>query len=133
MKEETTLSLEEAGRIPLGATGVKRADCLAWSPGGQVLAVAGLGDEVLVWDVNGGRLLTVYSGHSGCEEVLALSWSPDGTRLASSASDHTVQVWEPHTGKQLWLVEFGEGPARSQRHAARALARDRHWGMEEID
>lgn len=67
---------------------------LAWSPGGQWIASAGL--EVHVWNAFSGDQRLVYRGHTA--KVNAVAWSPDGRYLASGSVDKTVQVWDAVTG-----------------------------------
>lgn len=64
---------------------------LAWSPDGQMLAVACSDRIVRLWDTKTGRRIVEYKAHTG--PVLGLSWSPDGKSLASSSADNSVCIW----------------------------------------
>ena len=67
--------------------------CLAWSPDGHRLAVAGVpGGVAMVWDQATGERHEWQINHT--EEVNALAWSPDGRLLASASSDSTVSLFD---------------------------------------
>ena len=70
--------------------------CIAWSPHGRSLAVAGDATEVEVWDVQTGSVSSTYTGHT--DIVTSVSWSPCGRYLASASRDGTVQIWNAATG-----------------------------------
>jgi hypothetical protein len=95
---------------------------LAYSPHGQVLAVAAIGDKpgtgvdtsVRLWDPLRHTVLGRLSGYTGLIESIA--FSPDGRLIAAGGLDHTVRIWDATTGKQLavltghtsivWSVQF---------------------------
>ncbi|HZU97673.1 MAG TPA: hypothetical protein VFF73_13315 [Planctomycetota bacterium] len=64
---------------------------LAFSPAGDVLAAAGLGGVVHVYDVATRSVRATLQGHDG--SVRALAFSPKGDELVSASSDGTVRVW----------------------------------------
>ncbi|MDF2265179.1 hypothetical protein P2Q00_06945 [Streptomyces coacervatus] len=68
----------------------------AFSPDGRLLATAGAGHDVRVWNVSApahasalGRSLT---GHTGV--VTWAGFSPDGRTLAAAGDDRTVLLWD---------------------------------------
>ena len=70
--------------------------CIAWSPHGRSLVVAGDAAPVEVWDVQTGSVSSTYTGHT--DIVTSVSWSPCGRYIASSSRDGTVHIWNAATG-----------------------------------
>jgi WD40 repeat protein len=64
---------------------------------GRWLAAAGLGDSVLIWDMEQKTLARELAGHS--EAVTCVAFSPDGRWLASGSDDRTIRLWNPQTGE----------------------------------
>jgi WD40 repeat protein len=87
----------------------KKANNLAFSPEGGVLASAGCGQvspgtgscsgEILLWDTETGEKLSALGGHEG--EVLSLAFSPDGETLASTGLDGTIILWDVPSFQKL--------------------------------
>jgi uncharacterized caspase-like protein/uncharacterized protein YgiM (DUF1202 family) len=76
---------------------------LAFDPANQILA-SGSGDHsIRLWDVQTGRLQTIFKGHTA--PVRTLAFSPKGNFLASGASDKTTRIWNLQTGKEA--ASFG--------------------------
>ena len=71
---------------------------LLFSPDGKILA-CGEGQNVKLWDITTGELITTFRGHIGLVHYLA--FSPDGSILASADGDGTVLYWNIKTGDQL--------------------------------
>ena len=71
---------------------------LLFSPDGKILA-CGEGQNVKLWDITTGELITTFKGHIGIVDNLA--FSPDGSILASASGDGTVLYWNIKTGDQL--------------------------------
>ena len=71
---------------------------LLFSPDGKILA-CGEGQNVKLWDITTGELITTFRGHIGLVNYLA--FSPDGSILASASEDGTVLYWNIKTGEQL--------------------------------
>ncbi len=77
---------------------------VTFSPDSRRAAAGSRSGNVLVWDVDTGKLLctcrrdnTGVRGHlSG---VYALAFSPDGKRLVSASYDRTVRLWDAATGE----------------------------------
>jgi WD40 repeat protein len=65
---------------------------LAFSPDGRLLAHAGPGTALKVWDAATGRELVKYAGQSVLIDGLA--FAPDGSSFASGGSDGTALVWD---------------------------------------
>lgn len=64
---------------------------IAWSPDGQVLALAGSQGVWLYWPSESWRQPSLLKSASTLESV---AWSSDGHWLAAGGDDGTVQVWE---------------------------------------
>ncbi|NQT14127.1 MAG: hypothetical protein HQ582_15340, partial [Planctomycetes bacterium] len=93
-------------------------DALAFSPGGDSLAIA-LGSarlrsselatrvaqsfEVVLWDVAARETGATLQGHTGA--VRSVEFSPDGKTLATGSDDLTARLWEPRFGIQLAVLE----------------------------
>ena len=82
-------------------SGRKRTEAIntiAFSPDGQTLATA-IAQEVHLWNVNTGKHLSTFKGHTGPVHVVA--FSPDGKTLASVSRDrerssiHPTILWDP--------------------------------------
>ena len=73
-------------------------NAIAFSPEGQTLAT-GIAQEVHLWDVDNGKHLSTFKGHTG--PVHAVAFSPDGKTLASVSRDreqssiHPTILWDP--------------------------------------
>ena len=71
---------------------------LLFSPDGKILA-CGEGQNVKLWDITTGELITTFRGHIGLVDYLA--FSPDSSILASASEDGTVLYWNIKTENQL--------------------------------
>lgn len=69
---------------------------LAYRPDGSVLAVAGTGGELRLWDLATRTRARALVGHTGT--VKAVSFSPDGGVLASGGEDHVIRLWNVADG-----------------------------------
>ncbi|MCW6004310.1 hypothetical protein K1W54_06905 [Micromonospora sp. CPCC 205371] len=70
---------------------------VAFSPDGRTLASASDDGTVRLWDMLGGRLRAVLTGHS--DLVWMVVFSPDGRTLASASDDGTVRLWDMPGGQ----------------------------------
>ncbi len=78
-------------------TGGEWPFCLAFHPKLSRLAV-GAGSEVLVFDLERGRLLRRLPHPTGTR---CLAWRPDGRRLAVSCHDMRLYLWDAEAGRQV--------------------------------
>ncbi len=69
---------------------------VAWHPDGSLLAAAGVGGEVRIYQTSDGSRKQRLSGHDGA--IYALAFSPDGTSLYIGGFDGLVRVYDPATG-----------------------------------
>lgn len=65
---------------------------LAFSPDGQLIAVASDHQTVNLWRASDGTLVSELTGHKG--NVISLAFNADGSRLASGAADKSAIVWD---------------------------------------
>ena len=84
-------------------------DDIAFSPGGQYLAVAS-GIGVWIYEVTTSRALMLIPTESS---VSSVSFSPDGATLASGAWNGTVKLWDVATGEPIATLEGHEGRVSS--------------------
>lgn len=79
---------------------------VAFSPDGKMLAAAGVGTKIELWDTQTGKLLETLDGHG--EDIQALAFSPDGKLLASASDDYTVKLWNMPGGSLARTLEGHE-------------------------
>lgn len=66
---------------------------IAWSPDGEMLAVPGLRNDVVMYDRDTSeKLFTLKGEHE--KAVCFLSWSPNGKYMATSSLDKQVLIWD---------------------------------------
>jgi len=75
---------------------------LAYSPDGRLLAAAGDGGLLQLWDVTTGERGADLAGHEGT--VRSEAFSPDGKTLVSAGFDHTIRLWDPITGQCIAMM-----------------------------
>lgn len=66
--------------------------CVAWSPDGSKIAIAGSGQVVEIWSTENWERQYTLTGHTF--DILSLAWNPAGDRLASASRDKTIRIWE---------------------------------------
>ncbi len=83
---------------------------VAWSPGGDRIAVASSDATVRIFDAERGSLVRTIPGHR--DWVLAVAWSPDGSRIATGSRDRTAKVFESSSGTLLTTYGRHDAPVR---------------------
>jgi WD40 repeat protein len=74
---------------------------LAFNPDGREIVEAGLTGEVVIRQVEDGKVLRVVGRHG--RRVCSVAWSRDGKMIASTG-DGSVKLWDAATGKELCSV-----------------------------
>lgn len=82
---------------------------VAFSPDGKTIVSGGWTIEF--FDVQTGKMLRRYEGHSG--RIDSVAFSPDGKRVVSGGGDSKVKVWEVGTGRLLHLLDAHTGRVNS--------------------
>ena len=78
--------------------------CVAYSPDGRSLVVAGTGGAVSIWDAHSGTLRRRLLGHAA--SVVAMALSPDGSRLVTAGLDRTVRIWHAASGAEVLCLRY---------------------------
>jgi WD40 repeat protein/Flp pilus assembly protein TadD len=86
---------------------------LAFHPDGRRLTAAHSYEGVVTWDIETGREVGRFAGHTG--EVYRVAYSDDGRILASAGDDGQIWIWDTATNQKRRVLEghvstFG-GPA----------------------
>ena len=81
-----------------GGTGV--CNSVDFSPDGNTLVSDINGNYLCMWDVNTGRQIRTFFGHSHYV-ISAIAFSPDGKTLVSGGSGGDVKFWNAETGEYI--------------------------------
>ena len=74
--------------------------CVAYSPGGVVLASGGTDDYMRLWRVSNGKALDTYK-HGG--DINSIAFSPNDTWIASGSDDGKVRLYKWSTADDTWV------------------------------
>ncbi|OOV11992.1 hypothetical protein [Deinococcus sp. LM3] len=75
----------------------------ALHPGGQLLALASLDNEIHLLSLPKGKKVRTFRHDGWCNDV---TFSPDGRFLLSASEDRTARLWSVETGLELHRFEF---------------------------
>jgi len=78
---------------------------LAWSPDGNLLAVAGVSGPITLHDGENGAVRHSLAGHT--LDTMAISWHKDSRILASVGQDGKVRLWDVEAGTQTAEIAGG--------------------------
>ncbi|MFF7777517.1 hypothetical protein ACFZCG_24250 [Streptomyces tanashiensis] len=80
-----------------------KSTALAFSPGGEYLAVGDASGSVALWDGRLTRRLGVLPGEANApyQFVSALAFSPDGRTLAVAGDEGTLQLWDTDSHQRI--------------------------------
>jgi WD40 repeat protein len=84
-----------------------RANHLAFTPDGRLLASANQDNTVCLWDTHAKKKLPSLQGHM-CH-VSSVAFSPDGKRLASGSEDWTIRIWDLESGLTTLTLKGHQG------------------------
>ncbi|RKZ56946.1 MAG: hypothetical protein DRR08_20300, partial [Candidatus Parabeggiatoa sp. nov. 2] len=84
---------------------------VTFSPDGRLLAYGSGDNRVRLWDVQSGRLLKSFEGHS--QSVTSVAFSADGLMLASGSEDKTIRLWDINSKTFLKTFEGHRGVVNS--------------------
>ncbi len=62
-----------------------------------------IGESVVIWDLEQGRLVREFGGQTG--QLRSLAWSRDRNRMACSYRDNTVKVLDANTGEHVSTLQ----------------------------
>ncbi|KZV16002.1 WD repeat and HMG-box DNA-binding protein 1 [Dorcoceras hygrometricum] len=92
---------------PNNASDVSAMNILAWSPDGEMLAVPGLKNDVVMYDRDTAeRLFSLRGDH--LKPICFLSWSPNGKYLATSGLDQQILIWDVDKKQDIDRQKFSE-------------------------
>jgi WD40 repeat protein len=78
-------------------------DDIALSPNGKTVVSGYWDGKVKLWDVETGKVIQRWTGHTGI--VMSVCWSADGDRVVSGSGDGTARVWNVKTGKRILKIK----------------------------
>lgn len=92
---------------PNNGSDVDVLNVLAWSPDGEMLAVAGLKNDVVMYDRDTAeRLFSLKGEHS--QPICFISWSPNGKYMATSGLDKQILIWDVEKKLDIDRQKFSE-------------------------
>ncbi|KAG6413774.1 hypothetical protein SASPL_126488 [Salvia splendens] len=92
---------------PNNGTDVSVMNILAWSPDGELLAVPGLKNNVVLYDRDTAEKLFSLSGDH-LQPICFLSWSPNGKYIATSGLDKQILIWDVDKKQDIERQKFSE-------------------------
>ena len=102
----------------------KRADGIAFSPDGRLVATSGDDMLVKIWDAATARELRSLA-HTA--PARAVAFSPDGARLAAGAFDGQIKIWDAASGRELQSLKTSDQTSTRRRINALAFSPDGRW------
>lgn len=95
------------GIAPVTFSDQSAMNVLSWSPDGDLLAVPGLKNDVVMYDRDTGEKLFSLRGDH-VQPVCFLSWSPNGKYMATSSLDKQILIWDVEKKQDLDRQKFSE-------------------------
>lgn len=75
---------------------------LAWSPGGDLIAMGDADNSIRLWNAVSGELVSTHRGHTS--GVSGIDWNPTGSRFVSASADGTLRIWSPSSKHALLVL-----------------------------
>ncbi|KAL0396910.1 UNVERIFIED_CONTAM: hypothetical protein Scaly_0139400 [Sesamum calycinum] len=92
---------------PNNGIDVSLLNVLAWSPDGEMLAVPGLRNDVVMYDRDTAeKLFSLRGDHT--QPICFLSWSPNGKYMATSGLDRQILIWDVDKKQDIDRQKFTE-------------------------
>ncbi|KAL0430000.1 UNVERIFIED_CONTAM: hypothetical protein Sradi_0626000 [Sesamum radiatum] len=92
---------------PNNGIDVSMLNVLAWSPDGEMLAVPGLKNDVVMYDRDTAeKLFSLRGDHT--QPICFLSWSPNGKYMATSGLDRQILIWDVDKKQDIDRQKFTE-------------------------
>ncbi len=88
---------------------------IALAPDGELIAAAGAGAVIHLFDTTTDELRRTIPTHQG--ETNGIAFSPDSSQIAATGDDGTVRVWDLDSGKQRFSTPVDEGLAYQVRYS----------------
>lgn len=95
------------GIAPTNGSDHSISNVLQWSPDGEMLAVPGLKNDVVMYDRDTAEKLFSLRGDH-IQPVCFLSWSPNGKYMATSGLDRQILIWDVHQKQDIDRQKFDE-------------------------
>lgn len=73
------------------------ADCVCFSPDGNMLAVAVCTNNyICIWDINKEAIVQEMKGHTS--HIISITYSSDGKLIVATSYDGSIRIWNTETG-----------------------------------
>ncbi|MCL2443636.1 MAG: caspase family protein [Treponema sp.] len=79
-----------------------------YSSAGNFISGSGI---IKLWDVNSGREIRTFNGHS--HNVMSVAFSPDGKQIVSGSWDNTIILWDVASGQEIKVFSGYTSPVGS--------------------
>ncbi|KAL6552609.1 hypothetical protein OROHE_007973 [Orobanche hederae] len=92
---------------PNHGSDVSVMNILTWSPDGEMLAVPGLKNNVVMYDRDTAEMLFSLRGDH-LQLICFVSWSPNGKYMATSGLDRQILIWDVDKKQDIERQKFSE-------------------------